>query len=192
MAKPCGVRPYVVIALLGRLNKRSTKKGYIGSSADEGGRQNDLHTVVSPWDTSCAWRFWRTRTGPNRHRRYKCATGSVGGCERRHHRERQGAGARRLRGRPRGPGHDPGRDTGTVADMDQLLTIDEAAARLGTGERFVRRLIAERRICFHKIGRHVRISSTDLQAFVAAARVEPVPTWSGPRSVGSLGHRRGA
>ena len=76
--------------------------------------------------------------------------------------------------------------------MDQLLTIDEAAARLGTGERFVRRLIAERRICFHKIGRHVRISSTDLQEFVAASRVESVPMWSGPRSVGSLGHRRGA
>ena len=76
--------------------------------------------------------------------------------------------------------------------MEQLLTIDEAAAQLGTGERFVRRLIAERRICFHKIGRHVRISSTDLQEFIAASRVASVPTSSGPRSVGSLGHRRGA
>jgi len=46
--------------------------------------------------------------------------------------------------------------------MDRLLSIDEAADRLGTGERFVRRLIAERRLPFHKIGSHVRISSTDL------------------------------
>jgi excisionase family DNA binding protein len=58
--------------------------------------------------------------------------------------------------------------------MDQLLPVDEAAARLGTSVRFVRRLINERRIAFHKLGKHVRISSTDLAAFVAAGRVEPV------------------
>jgi excisionase family DNA binding protein len=58
--------------------------------------------------------------------------------------------------------------------MDQLLPINEAAARLGTSVRFVRRLITERRIAFHKLGKHVRISSTDLAAFVAAGRVEPV------------------
>jgi len=57
--------------------------------------------------------------------------------------------------------------------MEQLLTIDQAAAMLGTGERFIRRLIAERRIRFHKVGRHVRIAVADLEAFIAATAVEP-------------------
>jgi excisionase family DNA binding protein len=56
---------------------------------------------------------------------------------------------------------------------NHLLTVDEAAERLNTTPRFVRRLIAERRICFHHIGRHVRITEQDLDAFVAAGRVEP-------------------
>ena len=53
-----------------------------------------------------------------------------------------------------------------------LLSVEEAAERLGTGPRFVRRLIAERRITFIKLGRHVRIDAADLDAFVAAGRVE--------------------
>ena len=56
--------------------------------------------------------------------------------------------------------------------MDTLLTIDQAAERLGTSERFVRRLIAERRIAFIKLGRHVRIAEHDLINFVAIGRVE--------------------
>jgi excisionase family DNA binding protein len=59
-----------------------------------------------------------------------------------------------------------------LADFE-LLTLTEAASRLGTTHRFVRRLVAERRIAYLKIGRHVRISTEDLDAFVAAARVEP-------------------
>jgi excisionase family DNA binding protein len=35
----------------------------------------------------------------------------------------------------------------------------------------VRRLIFERRIAFVKVGRHVRISPADLDAFIAAGRV---------------------
>lgn len=54
-----------------------------------------------------------------------------------------------------------------------LLNVDEAAQRLGTSTRFVRRLIAERRIPFVKLGRHVRIDTTDLADYVAAGRVEP-------------------
>jgi excisionase family DNA binding protein len=55
----------------------------------------------------------------------------------------------------------------------ELLTPDEVAARLHTTLRFVRRLIAERRIAFTKIGKFVRISADDLDAFIAAGRVEP-------------------
>lgn len=54
-----------------------------------------------------------------------------------------------------------------------LLSVEEAAQKLGTSPRFVRRLIAERRIAFTKLGRHVRIDTVDLDAFVAAGRVEP-------------------
>jgi excisionase family DNA binding protein len=56
-----------------------------------------------------------------------------------------------------------------------LLTIDEAAERLATKPRFVRRLIAERRIPFTKLGRHVRIDAADLDAFIAAGRVNVRP-----------------
>jgi excisionase family DNA binding protein len=56
--------------------------------------------------------------------------------------------------------------------MDRLLTPQQAAERLGTSLRFVRRLVFERRIPFVKIGRHVRIAASDLDAFIAAGRVE--------------------
>ena len=56
--------------------------------------------------------------------------------------------------------------------MDSLLTPQEAADRLGTSLRFVRRLIFERRIPFIRVGRHVRIAAIDLDAFIAAGRVE--------------------
>ena len=56
--------------------------------------------------------------------------------------------------------------------MDGMLTVKEAAERLGTSERFVRRLIFERRIAYIKHGTHVRISASDLDAFIAAGRVE--------------------
>ena len=55
---------------------------------------------------------------------------------------------------------------------DKLLTAEEAAGRLGTSVRFVRRLVAERRIAYVKVGRHVRIAEADLVEFVAAGRVE--------------------
>jgi excisionase family DNA binding protein len=56
--------------------------------------------------------------------------------------------------------------------LDTLLTVEQAAERLGTSERFVRRLIAERHIAYVKLGRHVRIAARDLDAFIAAGRVE--------------------
>jgi len=55
-----------------------------------------------------------------------------------------------------------------------LLDVYQVARRLGTKPRFVRRLIAERRIEYHKLGRHVRISESALAEFIKAGRVEPV------------------
>ena len=59
---------------------------------------------------------------------------------------------------------------GVVAD--RLLTVGQVAELLGTTERFPRRLIAERRIEFVKIGRYVRIRESALMAFVNAGRVD--------------------
>jgi excisionase family DNA binding protein len=53
------------------------------------------------------------------------------------------------------------------------LTVEEAADYLNTSVRFVRRLIEERRIAFHKLGRHVRLKLVDLEEYVSAGRVEP-------------------
>ncbi|WP_157249004.1 helix-turn-helix domain-containing protein [Nonomuraea typhae] len=58
--------------------------------------------------------------------------------------------------------------------MDRLHTVPEAAELLHTSERFVRRLIAERRIEFVKVGRHVRISESALINFVVAGTVAPL------------------
>jgi excisionase family DNA binding protein len=58
----------------------------------------------------------------------------------------------------------------------KYLSVPEAALYLNTSVRFVRRLIAERRIAFHKVGAHVRLALADLEAFVNAGRVEPITT----------------
>jgi len=59
---------------------------------------------------------------------------------------------------------------------ERLLTVSEAAEMLGTSDRFPRRLIAERRIRFARIGRHVRIPESALAEFIAAGLVEPLTT----------------
>ena len=58
--------------------------------------------------------------------------------------------------------------------MQKYLTVSETAVYLNTSERFVRRLISERRIAFHHVGRHVRFALTDLDEWLAASRVEPL------------------
>ncbi len=64
--------------------------------------------------------------------------------------------------------------TRSVPLVERLLTVGEAAEFLGTTERFPRRLIAERRIRFVRVGRHVRIPESALGEFIAAGVVEPV------------------
>jgi excisionase family DNA binding protein len=65
------------------------------------------------------------------------------------------------------------------SDHDRLLTVTQAAELLGTSERFPRRLIAERRIRFVRIGRHIRIPETALREFIVepltVTDVRPVP-----------------
>ncbi len=56
-------------------------------------------------------------------------------------------------------------------DRDPLLTVAQAGEYLGTGERFVRRLITERRISYVKVGKYVRLERSTLDALVDAGRV---------------------
>jgi excisionase family DNA binding protein len=56
----------------------------------------------------------------------------------------------------------------------KLLTVHQAAERLGTSVRFPRRLIAERRITFVRVGRHVRIPEAAIDAMITTGTVEPV------------------
>jgi excisionase family DNA binding protein len=57
---------------------------------------------------------------------------------------------------------------------DRLLTVEAAAERMSTSERFIRRLIAERRIAFVKLGRYVRLAEADIAAFIEAGRVDAI------------------
>ena len=63
------------------------------------------------------------------------------------------------------------------------LTVPEAAQYLNTTVRFVRRLIEERRIAFHRLGRHVRLARVDLDLFITEGRVEPAGPSTGARRV---------
>ena len=56
----------------------------------------------------------------------------------------------------------------------QLLRMEEVAKALGTTERHLRRLVAERRIPFIKVGYFVRFDPADVSRWLAAHRVEVV------------------
>jgi excisionase family DNA binding protein len=74
----------------------------------------------------------------------------------------------------------------TPGNADRLLTVEAAAERMSTSVRFVRRLIAERRIAFVKLGRHVRLTEADVAAFIESGRITPLDasrTWHNDRRV---------
>jgi excisionase family DNA binding protein len=59
--------------------------------------------------------------------------------------------------------------------MERLLTVEEAAPYLGArSERMARRLIAQRRIRFVRVGRNVRIPESAIAEYVKANTVEPL------------------
>jgi excisionase family DNA binding protein len=68
-------------------------------------------------------------------------------------------------------------DTAAAENPDErrLLTVAQVADRLGTSERFVYKLIAQRRIAYTKFGTGrgspVRIEHGDVDAYVQAHRV---------------------
>lgn len=62
----------------------------------------------------------------------------------------------------------------TVSDGRPPLDIEGAAAYLGVTVRFLRGLVAERRITHYKVGRLLRFAPDDLDAFLSAGRREAV------------------
>lgn len=71
--------------------------------------------------------------------------------------------------------------------MDGLMTIDEAADFLRMSARHVRRLVAERRIGFNRLGRSVRFTRDDLNEYIETTRVTPITAaavWADLRKAG--------
>jgi len=62
-----------------------------------------------------------------------------------------------------------------------LLTVPETAEYLNVTERFIRRLVYERRIEYSKLGKHVRFTTQALDEFVKQGTVLPNDQTSVPR-----------
>ena len=58
--------------------------------------------------------------------------------------------------------------------MERLLSVHEVAEILGTADGFVRRLVAERRIRFVKVGKHLRFSADAVAEYIALGTVQRV------------------
>ncbi|HTW06430.1 MAG TPA: helix-turn-helix domain-containing protein [Acidimicrobiales bacterium] len=56
--------------------------------------------------------------------------------------------------------------------IPQLLTMDELAERLGVTHRHVRRLVAERRVPFLRVGRFIRFDPAQISAWLDQGRTE--------------------
>jgi len=54
----------------------------------------------------------------------------------------------------------------------QLLDVAEVAERLSVSQRFVRRLVSERRIPYRKLGKFVRFDADEVEEWVARTRIE--------------------
>lgn len=76
--------------------------------------------------------------------------------------------------------------------MRKLLTVEEAAEYSGFSVRYLRRLIFERRVAYHKDKKRVWLAQADLDAYVNSLRVEPRGETfaSSTRSEGRLANNR--
>jgi len=55
--------------------------------------------------------------------------------------------------------------------VPKLLTIDELAERLGVTPRHIRRLVAERRVPFLRVGRFIRFDPAKIATWLDSSRV---------------------
>jgi excisionase family DNA binding protein len=80
----------------------------------------------------------------------------------------------------------PRSENGRFGDQ-RPLSLPEAARYLNVTDRYIRRLVAEQRIAYFKVGRLLRFAAIDLDAYLAACRVEPAASHPllGPRATRS-------
>jgi excisionase family DNA binding protein len=57
-----------------------------------------------------------------------------------------------------------------VSPIPQLITIEQLAERLGVTPRYVRRLIAERRVPHRKLGKLIRFAEDEIADWLDATR----------------------
>ena len=55
----------------------------------------------------------------------------------------------------------------------RLIDVEELAGQLGVSTRYVRRLVAERRIAYFKVGHLLRFDSEVVKAWIDACEVTP-------------------
>lgn len=67
-----------------------------------------------------------------------------------------------------------------TSTLPKLLDISELAEHLGTSQRHIRRLIADRRVPYLKVGRLVRFDAEDIARWLDETR-KPVEAICGPR-----------
>jgi len=58
----------------------------------------------------------------------------------------------------------------TNVTLPQLLTIDQLADRLGVSTRHIRRLVAEKRVSYLKVGKFVRFDPAEIGEWLDHAR----------------------
>jgi excisionase family DNA binding protein len=80
-----------------------------------------------------------------------------------------------LEGDQRSPS---GRSTPTGGSLPTLIDIPTAAEHLGTTPRHIRRLVAERRIPYVKLGHYIRFEPAELAAWLDQHRRQTMgPAW---------------
>ena len=57
-----------------------------------------------------------------------------------------------------------------IDNIPQLITIDQLAERLGVTQRYVRRLVAEKRVPYRKLGKLVRFAEHEIAAWLDTTR----------------------
>lgn len=67
--------------------------------------------------------------------------------------------------------------TNLVDTLSPMIDVGQAAARLGVSVRYVRRLVAEQRLPYVKVGKFVRFDIVDLESWIDDRRVEVKYRW---------------
>lgn len=65
-----------------------------------------------------------------------------------------------------------------MTNNNKLLTLQEAGDYTNTSKRFMQRLVTERRIAVTRLGKHVRISQSALDSWIAESTQPAHDRWA--------------